>query len=146
MCPSFIITSYIMGDNNISKYEGVYVVTNQVRVEGPKEVFDLRFVDRNANWGFSSYDQEYRELFKMLLSKYVPLQDIGREKFQYRIPQVPISSDKMRSAAQKLKEELKSTEVPNDPSLSRVKELLSDVIQEIDYQLKRPDKKGKLVS
>jgi hypothetical protein len=137
MCPSFIITSYIMGDNNIAKYEGVYVVTNQVRVEGPKEVFDLRFVDRNANWGFSSYDQEYRELFKMLLSKYVPLQDIGSEKFQYRIPQVPISSDKMRSAAQKLKEELKSTEVPNDPSLSRVKELLSDVIQDIDYQLKK---------
>lgn len=43
----------------------------------------------------------------------------------------------MRSAAQKLKEELKSTEVPNDPSLSRVKELLSDVIQDIDYQLKK---------
>lgn len=63
MCPSFIITSYIMDDNNIAKYEGVYVVTNQVRVEGPKEVFDLRFVDRNANWVFSSYDQEYRESF-----------------------------------------------------------------------------------
>jgi hypothetical protein len=73
----------------------------------------------------------------MLLSKHVPLQDIGSEKFQYRIPQVPISSGNMRSAAQKLKEELKSTEVPNDPSLGRVKELLSDVIQEIDYQLKK---------
>lgn len=121
----------------MTKYEGMYVVTNQVRVEGPKEVFDLRFVDGNVNWRFSSYDQEYRELFKMLLSKHVPLQDIGSEKFQYRIPQVPISSGNMRSAAQKLKEELKSTEVPNDPSLGRVKELLSDVIQEIDYQLKK---------
>ena len=137
MCPLFIITSSIMGDNDIDKYEGVYVVTNQVRVEGSKEVFDLQFVDRNANWGFSSYDQEYRELFKMLLSKYVPLQDIGSEKFQYRIPQVPISSDKMRSAAQKLKEELRATEVPNDQRLSRVKELLTVVIQEIDYQLRK---------
>lgn len=136
MCPSFIITSYIMSGDNNGKYEDMYVVTKQVRAEGPKEIFDLQFVDGNANYDFSSYNQTYRELLKMLLSKYVPLSDVGSGKeHRYTIPQVPISSDEMKAAAQELKEDLNKHTLDIDPSSKRIKQLISDVIQDIENQL-----------
>ena len=96
-----------MSDNKDSnKYEDMYVIVKQVKVVGSKEIFELQFVDGNGNSEFSSSNEDYRELFKMLLSKYVPLCDIGRKEFQYRIPQVPISSDEMKSVAQELKGEI----------------------------------------
>ena len=103
-------------DNN--KYEDMYVIVKQVKVVGSKEIFELQFVDGNRNSEFSSYNEDYRELFKMLLSKYVPLCDMGRKEFQYRIPQVPISSDEMKSVAQELKGDLErfARDPPNDPN------------------------------
>ena len=142
MCPSFIIMSYIMSDNSNGKYEGVYVVTKQVRAEGPKEIFDLRFVDGNAKYDFSSYNQTYRELFKMLISKYVPLSDVGNGKeHRYSIPQVPISSYEMKTAAQELKEDLSKHTLDTDPSSKRIKQLFSDIIQDIENQLKNTENK-----
>ena len=87
---------------------------------------------------FQAYNEDYRELFKMLLSKYVPLCDIGRKEFQYRIPQVPISSDEMKSVAQELKGDLErfARDPTNDPNLRRIKQLIYDVIQDIENQLK----------
>lgn len=123
-------------DNN--KYEDMYVIVKQVKVVGSKEIFELQFVDGNRNSEFSSYNEDYRELFKMLLSKYVPLCDMGRKEFQYRIPQVPISSDEMKSVAQELKGDLErfARDPTNDPNLSRIKQLIYDVIQDIENQLK----------
>lgn len=128
-----------MSDNKDSnKYEDMYVIVKQVKVVGSKEIFELQFVDGNGNSEFSSYNEDYRELFKMLLSKYVPLCDIGRKEFQYRIPQVPISSDEMKSVAQELKGDLErfARDPTNDPNLSRIKQLIYDVIQDIENQLK----------
>jgi hypothetical protein len=120
----------------LAKYEDIFVVTKQVRAEGPKEIFDFRFVDGNANYDFSSYNQTYRELFKMLLSKYVPLTDVGSgTERKYTIPQVPISSDEMKTAAQELKEDLNKHTLDIDPSSKRIKELFSDVIRDIENQL-----------
>ena len=123
-------------DNN--KYEDMYVIVKQVKVVGSKEIFELQFVDGNRNSEFSSSNEDYRELFKMLLSKYVPLCDMGRKEFQYRIPQVPISSDEMKSVAQELKGDLErfARDPTNDPNLSRIKQLIYDVIQDIENQLK----------
>jgi hypothetical protein len=123
-------------DNNTN--EGMYVIVKQVKVVGSKEIFELQFVDGNANSEFSSYNEDYRELFKMLLSKYVPLCDIGRKEFRYRIPQVPISSDEMRSVAQELKEDLErfARDLTNDPNLRGIRQLIYDVIQDIENQLK----------
>lgn len=123
-------------DNN--KYEDMYVIVKQVKVVGSKEIFELQFVDGNRNSEFSSYNEDYREMFKMLLSKYVPLCDMGRKEFQYRIPQVPISSDEMKSVAQELKGDLErfARDPTNDPNLSRIKQLIYDVIQDIENQLK----------
>jgi hypothetical protein len=68
----------------------------------------------------------------MLLSKFVPLCDVSRQEFQYRIPQVPISSDEMKSTAHVLKEELKRFgQGIDDPALRRIKQLVYDVIQDI---------------
>ena len=131
-----------MSDNKDSnKYEDMYVIVKQVKVVGSKEIFELQFVDGNGNSEFSSSNEDYRELFKMLLSKYVPLCDIGRKEFQYRIPQVPISSDEMKSVAQELKGDLErfARDPTNDPNLRRIKQLIYDVIQDIENQLK-PDK------
>lgn len=128
-----------MNDNKDSnKYEDMYVIVKQVKVVGSKEIFELQFVDGNRNSEFSSYNEDYRELFKMLLSKYVPLCDIGRKEFQYRIPQVPISSDEMKSVAQELKGDLErfARDPTNDPNLRRIKQLIYDVIQDIENQLK----------
>ena len=128
-----------MSDNKDSnKYEDMYVIVKQVKVVGSKEIFELQFVDGNGNLEFSSYNEDYRELFKMLLSKYVPLCDIGRKEFQYRIPQVPISSDDMKSVAQELKGDLErfARDPTNDPNLRRIKQLIYDVIQGIENQLK----------
>jgi hypothetical protein len=128
-----------MSDNKDSnKYEDMYVIVKQVKVVGSKEIFELQFVDGNGNSEFSSYNEDYRELFKMLLSKYVPLCDIGRKEFQYRIPQVPISSDEMKSVAQELKGDLErfARDPTNDPNLRRIKQLIYDVIQDIENQLK----------
>lgn len=128
-----------MNDNKDSnKYEDMYVTVKQVKVVGSKEIFELQFVDGNGNSEFSSYNEDYRELFKMLLSKYVPLCDIGRKEFQYRIPQVPISSDEMKSVAQELKGDLErfARDPTNDPNLRRIKQLIYDVIQDIENQLK----------
>lgn len=128
-----------MNDNKDSnKYEDMYVIVKQVKVVGSKEIFELQFVDGNGNSEFSSYNEDYRELFKMLLSKYVPLCDIGRKEFQYRIPQVPISSDEMKSVAQELKGDLErfARDPTNDPNLRRIKQLIYDVIQDIENQLK----------
>ena len=128
-----------MSDNKDSnKYEDMYVIVKHVKVVGSKEIFELQFVDGNGNSEFSSYNEDYRELFKMLLSKYVPLCDIGRKEFQYRIPQVPISSDEMKSVAQELKGDLErfARDPTNDPNLRRIKQLIYDVIQDIENQLK----------
>ena len=128
-----------MSDNKDSnKYEDMYVIVKQVKVVGSKEIFELQFVDGNGNSEFSSYNEDYRELFKMLLSKYVPLCDIGRKEFQCRIPQVPISSDEMKSVAQELKGDLErfARDPTNDPNLRRIKQLIYDVIQDIENQLK----------
>ncbi|MFZ0554943.1 MAG: hypothetical protein WBL68_10995 [Nitrososphaeraceae archaeon] len=128
-----------MSDNKDSnKYEDMYVIVKQVKVVGSKEIFELQFVDGNGNSEFSSSNEDYRELFKMLLSKYVPLCDIGRKEFQYRIPQVPISSDEMKSVAQELKGDLErfARDPTNDPNLRRIKQLIYDVIQDIENQLK----------
>lgn len=128
-----------MSDNKDSnKYEDMYVIVKQVKVVGSKEIFELQFVDGNGNSEFSSYNEDYRELFKMLLSKYVPLCDIGRKEFQYRIPQVPISSDEMKSVAQELKGDLErfARDPTNDSNLRRIKQLIYDVIQDIENQLK----------
>lgn len=128
-----------MSDNKDSnKYEDMYVIVKQVKVVGSKEIFELQFVDGNGNSEFSSSNEDYRELFKMLLSKYVPLCDIGRKEFQYRIPQVPISSDEMKSVAQELKGDLErfARDPTNDPNLRRTKQLIYDVIQDIENQLK----------
>ena len=128
-----------MSDNKDSnKYDDMYVIVKQVKVVGSKEIFELQFVDGNGNSEFSSYNEDYRELFKMLLSKYVPLCDIGRKEFQYRIPQVPISSDEMKSVAQELKGDLErfARDPTNDPNLRRIKQLIYDVIQDIENQLK----------
>jgi hypothetical protein len=128
-----------MSDNKDSNtYEDMYVIVKQVKVVGSKEIFELQFVDGNGNSEFSSYNEDYRELFKMLLSKYVPLCDIGRKEFQYRIPQVPISSDEMKSVAQELKGDLErfARDPTNDPNLRRIKQLIYDVIQDIENQLK----------
>jgi hypothetical protein len=128
-----------MSDNKDSnKYEDMYVIVKQVKVVGSKEIFELQFVDGNGNSEFSSSNEDYRELFKMLLSKYVPLCDIGRKEFQYRIPQVPISSDEMKSVAQELKRDLErfARDPTNDPNLRRIKQLIYDVIQDIENQLK----------
>ena len=128
-----------MSDNKDSnKYEDMYVIVKQVKVVGSKEIFELQFVDGIGNSEFSSYNEDYRELFKMLLSKYVPLCDIGRKEFQYRIPQVPISSDEMKSVAQELKGDLErfARDPTNDPNLRRIKQLIFDVIQDIENQLK----------
>ena len=121
-----------------NKYEDMYVIVKQVKVVGSKEIFELQFVDRNGNSEFSSYNEGYRELFKMLLSKYVPLCDIGRKEFQYRIPQVPISSNEMKSVAQELKGDLErfALDPTDDPNLRRIKQLIYDVIQDIENQLK----------
>ena len=128
-----------MNDNKDSnKYEDMYVIVKQVKVVGSKEIFELQFVDGNGNSEFSSYNEDYRELFKMLLSKYVPLCDIGRKEFQYSIPQVPISSDEMKSVAQELKGDLErfARDPTNDSNLRRIKQLIYDVIQDIENQLK----------
>lgn len=128
-----------MSDNKDSNtYEDMYVIVKQVKVVGSKEIFELQFVDGNGNSEFSSYNEDYRELFKMLLSKYVPLCDIGRKEFQYRIPQVPISSDEMKSVAQELKGDLErfARDPTNDPNLRRIKQLIYDVIRDIENQLK----------
>ena len=128
-----------MSDNKDSnKYEDMYVIVKQVKVVGSKEIFELQFVDGNGNSEFSSSNEDYRELFKMLLSKYVPLCDTGRKEFQYRIPQVPISSDEMKSVAQELKGDLErfARDPTNDPNLRRIKQLIYDVIQDIENQLK----------
>lgn len=128
-----------MSDNKDSnKYEDMYVIVKQVKVVGSKEIFELQFVDGNGNSEFSSSNEDYRELFKMLLSKYVPLCDMGRKEFQYRIPQVPISSDEMKSVAQELKGDLErfARDPTNDPNLRRIKQLIYDVIQDIENQLK----------
>lgn len=128
-----------MSDNKDSnKYEDMYVIVKQVKVVGSKEIFELQFVDGNGNSEFSSSNEDYRELFKMLLSKYVPLCDIGRKEFQCRIPQVPISSDEMKSVAQELKGDLErfARDPTNDPNLRRIKQLIYDVIQDIENQLK----------
>lgn len=128
-----------MSDNKDSnKYEDMYVIVKQVKVVGSKEIFELQFVDGNGNSEFSSSNEDYRELFKMLLSKYVPLCDIGRKEFQYRIPQVPISSDEMKSVAQELKGDLErfARDPTNDPNLRRIKQLIYDVIQDIENQMK----------
>ena len=128
-----------MSDNKDSnKYEDMYVIVKQVKVVGSKEIFELQFVDGNGNSEFSDSNEDYRELFKMLLSKYLPLCDIGRKEFQYRIPQVPISSDEMKSVAQELKGDLErfARDPTNDPNLRRIKQLIYDVIQDIENQMK----------
>jgi hypothetical protein len=122
---------------NNNKYENIYIVVKQIKIVGSKEIFELQFVDGNANSTFSSSNQNYRELFKMLLSKYVPLCDVGRQEFQYRLPLVPISSDEMKAAARELEEELKrfAQDPTDDHSLRRIKQLVSDIIQDIENQL-----------
>ena len=122
---------------NNNKYENIYIVVKQVKIVGSKEIFELQFVDGNANSKFSSSNQNYRELFKMLLSKYVPLCDVGRQEFQYRLPLVPISSDEMKAAARELEEELKrfAQDPTDDPSLRRINQLVNDIIQDTENQL-----------
>lgn len=122
---------------NNNKYENIYIVVKQVKIVGSKEIFELQFVDGNANSKFSSSNQNYRELFKMLLSKYVSLCDVGRQEFQYRLPFVPISSDEMKAAARELEEELKrfAQDPTDDPSLRRIRQLVNDIIQDIENQL-----------
>lgn len=126
-----------MSDSN-EEYENMYVVVRPVKFVDLKEIFELQFIDGNANSMFTSSNENYRELFKMLLSKYVPLCDMGRPEFQYRLPLVPISSDEMKAAACELKEELKrfAQDPTNDPSLKRIKQLVYDIIQDIENKLK----------
>jgi hypothetical protein len=126
-----------MSDNNNDKYENIYVVDRLVKFVDLKEIFELQFMDGNANLMFSSSNQNHRELFKMLLSKYVPLCDVSRQEYQYRIPQVPISSDEMKSSALVLEEELKRFgQSIDDPALRRIKQLVDDIIHDIEKQLK----------
>jgi intein-encoded DNA endonuclease-like protein len=42
---------------NNNKYENIYIVVKQVKIVGSKEIFELQFVDGNANSKFSSSNQ-----------------------------------------------------------------------------------------
>lgn len=117
--------------HNSDKYEGMFVIVKKSRLFNSKHLFELEIVDKNMRSKYLDYSYDQVELFKMLLSKYIPLRDEGIEKYEYDVPRTPISNE-IKSVAEELKRKLKnSIETPAHAS-ERVNQLLLDVVHDIE--------------
>jgi hypothetical protein len=113
------------------KYEGMFVIVKKPRLFNSKYLFELEIVDKNMRSKYLDYSYDQVELFKMLLSKYIPLRDEGIEKYEYDVPRTPISNE-IKFVAEELKRKLKnSIEAPAHAS-ERVNQLLLDVVHDIE--------------
>jgi hypothetical protein len=113
------------------KYEGMFVIVKKPRLFNSKHLFELEIVDKNMRSKYLDYSYDQVELFKMLLSKYIPLRDEGIEKYEYDVPRTPISNE-IKFVAEELKRKLKnSIEAPAHAS-ERVNQLLLDVVHDIE--------------
>lgn len=117
----------------------MYVIVKKPRLYNSKEVFELEIVDRNVRSKYLDYSHDQVELFKMLLSKYVPLRDEDIENFEYDIHRTPISNE-VKPIAEELKRKLKTYRGTPAHASERVNQLLSDVVRDIEHQIARQRK------
>lgn len=96
-----------------------------------KQVLELEIVDSNVKSKFLEYSCGQIELFKMLLSKYMPLYNEDIRNYEYIIKKTLMSNETAEELERKLKI---SIEAPAHPS-GRLNQLLSSIVQDLEFRL-----------